>query len=668
MKTDSLSNQLRWVVVLLAAAVILPTVCLLWFMNQAVRNERLAVRQRLETIYRKQCHSILDDAYIQICLSQDAAQGILVFDNTDKLTFPVASADDFSQSDLFSKAYALEFREKAYPKAIEEYQAISRSAAEPGIRIQADISMARCLAQSDRAGEAIERLETLLAGYDDSSAALRIQKARTYLLLLELMQKQKSEQFADTLQKAYDYVTQGLQNSDGLAFVGEPNFLTHAIGSELQAFVLSKYTAWAENLPFDQTRSKNIQWAKKLSGLLGTSLKVAEACQTPSFTGTEGIKEGSLFRLEAEKPLYGRYGRFRGHIRLLIFTPDYMESWLNGFVGEFQRLPSVCGIYDGQGRLAAGVDVRRTAEPFIKMPFSEWLPGWTVQLFVQDVTFDSAARKQTAVYLWIGLLVTFTILLSGTAAIRSVNHQIRINRLKNDFIATVTHELKTPLSSMRLLVDTLLEKRYTEEKTATEYLQLVANENKRLTHLIDSFLTFSRMERNKQVFDFQPVAPGQIATAATEAMQAKFKGSSGILPESQTAQQQKNHCKLSITIADNLPPISADKDAMITVLVNLLDNAYKYTNTDKHIELKVYEQDGFVCFAVRDNGIGISRRAQKKIFNRFYQVDSRLSRCVEGCGLGLSIVKFIVDAHKGKVEVQSQPGQGSTFTVMLPKV
>ena len=105
----------------------------------------------------------------------------------------------------------------------------------------------------------------------------------------------------------------------------------------------------------------------------------------------------------------------------------------------------------------------------------------------------------------------------------------------------------------------------------------------------------------------------------------------------------------------------------MTVLVNLLDNAFKYTNGDKQIELKVYEQNGWVCFAVKDNGIGLSARAQKKIFNRFYQVDSRLSRRGEGCGLGLSIVKFIVDAHKGAIEVESKTGKGSLFTIKLPK-
>jgi len=115
-----------------------------------------------------------------------------------------------------------------------------------------------------------------------------------------------------------------------------------------------------------------------------------------------------------------------------------------------------------------------------------------------------------------------------------------------------------------------------------------------------------------------------------------------------------------------LPDVLTDRDAIVTVLVNLLDNAYKYSYDDKHIELRVFSEDGLVCFSVADDGVGMSRRTTTKIFKRFYQVDRSLSRRAGGCGLGLSIAKFIVDAHKGSITVDSKPGEGSTFTVKLP--
>jgi signal transduction histidine kinase len=228
---------------------------------------------------------------------------------------------------------------------------------------------------------------------------------------------------------------------------------------------------------------------------------------------------------------------------------------------------------------------------------------------------------------------------------------MRLARLKNDFIATVTHELKTPLASMRVLVDTLLEEKLPDRRQEREYLELVARENERLSRLIDNFLTFSRMERNKQAFEMAPVDAGEIAQAAADAVRERFAAAD---------------VGFSLDIPDQMPQIDADRDAIITVLLNLLDNAFKYGGSDKSIKLRAAGGDDEVVFEVEDNGPGIPRRAQKKIFDRFYQVDSSLAREVGGAGLGLAIVKYIVDAHGGAIAVQSAPGRGSRFTVRLP--
>ena len=347
--------------------------------------------------------------------------------------------------------------------------------------------------------------------------------------------------------------------------------------------------------------------------------------------------------------LHGIYFKIAEKTVLCVFHRIKLASLFEDAIREIEESSARCSVHNSKGSILAATD--KLGEHFLSLPMGTYMPDWDITLFFDPGFLLNAPIKQAAYHTWTGIFAIVIVSLIGITAIQVVSKQMKLNRLKNDFIATVTHELKTPLASMRLLVDTLLEGNYEGENTATEYLQMVASENKRLTHLIDSFLTFSRMERNKQVFDFESIAPSEITTAAVEALQAKFSN---------------GHCDFVCTVAENLPLVSADKDGMVTVLVNLLDNAYKYTNDDKQIELKVYEQNGFICFVVKDNGIGLNPRAQRKIFNRFYQVDSRLSRSVEGCGLGLSIVKFIVDAHKGKVEVESRTEQGSTFVVKLP--
>ncbi|MCK5001207.1 MAG: HAMP domain-containing histidine kinase, partial [Anaerohalosphaera sp.] len=226
-------------------------------------------------------------------------------------------------------------------------------------------------------------------------------------------------------------------------------------------------------------------------------------------------------------------------------------------------------------------------------------------------------------------------------------------RLKNDFVATVSHELKTPLASMRVLIDTIIEGNYRDQSQVREYLELVAKENKRLTGLIDNFLTFSRMERNKHAFNIVSTDAGEIAEDAAEAVRTRF---------------EQNGNTLKITVDADAGEIKADHDAMVTVLVNLLNNAWKYSGDDKKIALNVYRKDGVVNFEVSDNGVGMNKRVVRKMFDRFYQADSSLARKAEGCGLGLSIVKFIVDAHSGTIEVESEAGKGTVFTVSLPKI
>jgi signal transduction histidine kinase len=305
------------------------------------------------------------------------------------------------------------------------------------------------------------------------------------------------------------------------------------------------------------------------------------------------------------------------------------------------------------GVVLAFVPPGQDAEKFLlSTPAGSSLPGWRLGLSIDEQRlFKTAADQRIAAYLWIGVLVVGAVAVLAALALRLIRRQLALTQLRNDLVANVTHELKTPLSSMRLLVDTLLNSEPLHEPTAREYLQLIAVENARLSRLIDNFLAFSRMERNKRTFDFKQVPAQTIVESAGAAVRERFN-----LPG----------CTFQIQVPPNLPRVAADADAMVTALVNLLENAYKYSGEDKRITLSAAACNGGVSFAVEDNGIGLAPRETKRIFRRFYQVDQQVSGASGGCGLGLSIVKFIVSAHHGEVRVESQPGKGSKFTITLP--
>ena len=676
MKTDSLSNQLRWVVLLLAAAVILPTVCLLWFMNQAVKNERLAVRSKLSSVYRGEVSRVFspllewvnsENQKARTALFQNSpydvfrelagietdfeSEGLFIYDQTAQTILYPALWDDYEAFETppeLEEAARLEFIEHSPEAALDEYERIVKDdfsdymetgkiGKDPVIFKLCELGQARLWQKLGNTELAImsceniqrEPLNRKIDWYLYTTANLKI------LDLLKIQGISKGKQ----AERLYERL-------DNLLHVIEKKEL---VSSEQRILAFDKVQSFSEQYAnfIPQSTKRRIENLQSRIELERKS--VGFISEHPDFIGP--MHTGPLLEKIPETNLYA-VNLYAGSLRAVRVVD--IEQIVHDLSTELNFSDDIhCRILNADNDVITG-PASVSNSPFLTFPIAPFL-DWTVEFYETDANaniFENAAKRQTSIYLWTGALVALLVLSTGVVSIRAVNQQMKMNRLKNDFIATVTHELKTPLSSMRLLVDTLLEGRYEDEKTVPEYLGLIASENKRLSHLIDSFLTFSRMERNKQVFEMAPVSPVEIAKQAADAMQTKF---------------DRDHVCFDLDIPKSLPMIRADKDGLITVLVNLLDNACKYTMNDKQITLTVYQQNGDLCFAIKDNGIGLSKRAQKRIFNRFYQVDSRLSRSVEGCGLGLSIVKFIVDAHKGTIEVDSQLGQGSTFTVKLPK-
>jgi len=405
------------------------------------------------------------------------------------------------------------------------------------------------------------------------------------------------------------------------------------------------YPEFAEQLRRQISIVLDSYQAEQVAALAAASKKSALA------TLLESWPEDSFRRLDLPGDVFAVYHVMGGRTYILLRTADSLVSDFEICADGLEELGVSCRIIDSAGGCVSGLEAPEEAA-FLHAPLGKFFPGWRAEIHFSDVDiFEKTADRQKVVYIWAGLLAIAVMVAAGLLTAQAIGKQIKINKLKNDFIATVSHELKTPLASMRVLVDTLLEGSYRNQQQVTEYLELVSKENERLTGLIDNFLTFSRMERNKRSFAMARTSPAAIARDAAEAVKTKFS---------------KGRCRFEMNIPDNLPDVTADRDAMVTVLVNLLDNAYKYSYDDKNIELSVSSEDGSVCFRVSDNGVGISRRSIKRIFNRFYQVDRSLARKAEGCGLGLSIAKFIVDAHKGSITVSSKSGEGSTFTVKLP--
>ena len=292
------------------------------------------------------------------------------------------------------------------------------------------------------------------------------------------------------------------------------------------------------------------------------------------------------------------------------------------------------------------------SQSFVSVTVGKFLPDWRLVLNLRDDRLlTSALEQRVALYTVLGAVMIAVSILLGLGIAGLIQRRLNLTRLKDNLVATVSHELKTPVASVRVLVDTLLDRSDLDEKQTREYLELISRENMRLSNLVDNFLAFSRMERGKHRFVFEPTDARIIAQDSARAFCDRFE----LQPD-----------EFILEISDNLPEIMADADSLKIAVINLLENAFKYSEHPHRIQLTVASDDDSLVFTVQDNGIGIHSREKRRIFDRFYRTDQKLARSEGGVGLGLSIVQFIVSEHRGQVSVESEADVGSTFSIVLP--
>jgi two-component system, OmpR family, phosphate regulon sensor histidine kinase PhoR len=231
-----------------------------------------------------------------------------------------------------------------------------------------------------------------------------------------------------------------------------------------------------------------------------------------------------------------------------------------------------------------------------------------------------------------------------------VRREANLSQLQSDFVSKVSHELRTPLTSIRLFSDTLTLRRSDPEAIDTCIAGL-KREGARLQDLIDRLLDWGRMESGNRQYHMQPTDVYAIVKRAMRDFEA-------------VRERQSAHVR--VQLSERLPPLWGEAASISDALLNLLTNASKYGGHPAEIVLRASATARQVRISVQDNGLGIPAREHKRIFQKFYRVDDRLSRDKEGSGLGLAIAKHVVKAHRGHIEVASAPGRGSVFTIVLP--
>ena len=546
--------------------------------------------------------------------------------------YPVARrAPPGALTDAFGRADELEFRASDLAGALREVEPLTRSAdphtqAEAWLRIA---RMARRMGQIDRALEAFDRLaaleETVVSGRPAGLAGLQ---GRALTL-------------AAAGGRARDLASVASELSQSL---------------DAGRWVLMR-------TPYESARLQANAWLRRdhappLSGVVQDVERVAfaEAAQT--------VWDDWRHADVAATPARGRTSRWTRDRSVLVMTrsaADQLSLMLVGlrFLETAWRggpdPPRRAGAFDlaltdAEGRTVMGDPRAPLDRQSSRSPAATNLP-WTVHVTDPDSSPVALSRRAVVMLAALGVMLV-VVAAGGYVTTRALARELRVGRMQSDFVSAVSHEFRTPLTTVRHLSELLARDRVSTDGRRREFYGILLRESDRLQRLVENLLNFGRLESGELGYRFQPVSLGPLLRDVVQ----DFRDG---MPDAVVHIAAEGD-------ADTLPAISADRDVLARVFWNLLDNAVKYSPAGSDVRVELGAAGGDVVVKVRDRGIGIPRAEQRQIFQKFVRGAAAKAASIKGTGIGLAMAREIVLAHGGEIAVESEEGRGSTFIVRLP--
>ena len=392
------------------------------------------------------------------------------------------------------------------------------------------------------------------------------------------------------------------------------------------------------------------RWQNLVKGLEWKSLKPWTPTLAGNFRHLHQLFEGKsvLIAYASKKTELGDDYYVAARINLALISKEWLPEAVEALAGK-RRI----AVLDEMARSVVGQPLPPQDTRFLyEESFGKTLYAWRVQIAPRNVD-ELRAQAETERLLGVLLIPVSTVIIAvGLGVVwLSVRSERRTSQLKSDFIANVSHELKTPLSLIRMFGELLATGKHKNPDTARQYAGIITRESERLAHLIDNVLDFARLERGKASYSFREGHLEEVVERALDVCRYRL---------------EKERIILRTSVDRDLPLVRMDEDAMTLVLLNLVDNAVKYASDGREVAVRLTRAPGGLALTVRDRGPGIAKEEQERIFERFYRASNARSGNVRGSGIGLSLVKHIAEAHGGRVSVSSAPRQGATFMVFVP--
>jgi len=561
-------------------------------------------------------------------------------------------------------ARELEFRKGDPQLALATYRAVIADG-EPELVVEALFGAARCLVQLGEWRESLRTLRNLADRFGETTDITGLPRSLPAILRIIEISREHNYFLAEQLavRELVSLIRQHRNqlDDDQLSFyltqLRPYTQTTRALMKELARQKADSGDGERSPDPGKASPSGRSAEFKELDGDWLDQLRIhaGEREATETFGYVPFFQEGgrtaifAFFHLPGEGLVYLRLdpASYLGDIQF--FTPE-----LDLPLRSLSIADSAGTVIGGEGLSSGDVsDLRPLATRKLPRPLSHL----TVQYHPAPGEITEELRQletsQIALYTWSIVVLVLMIVLGVSLTLRSVFREMRLTKLKSDFVGFVTHELKTPLTAIRMFTETLILNRVESEEERRRCVELIDQEAWRLSRLIEQILEFSRMERRQKVFHF---VSGDMAEVVDEAVKIFLE------------HNLDSRCEIEVNKAQqHISRIKMDRAAMVELLLNLLSNALKYSRNSKKILVNVRESINDITVEVVDQGIGIPKWEQRKIFGHFYRAEDYLTRDVEGTGLGLTFARYIAKAHSGDIKVTSAVNQGSTFTLELRK-
>lgn len=334
-----------------------------------------------------------------------------------------------------------------------------------------------------------------------------------------------------------------------------------------------------------------------------------------------------------------------------------LMTLLSRLVVDFPKLPgdnAALVLMDGNGNFmhqAGNLDVLPRTEPAAAISLSALLPHWQIAVFIDEKNFSTTRGFLYISMILLGIFIT-AIISGGALLTRLTLKNMADARQKTSFVSAVSHELKTPLTSIRMYAELLLSKRIKNAQKKERYLSVIVSESHRLTRLINNVLDFGKLEKGKKKYNITPVNPARLTDEIIDA---------------HSIRNHNSGLEIIRNYEDTGLRVPSDRDALEQVILNLLDNALKYASDGKFIEFVLAEEEDFFLLKIRDNGPGIPKEHHRAIFENFHRVDNTLTSKHPGSGLGLSIARKILRDLGGDLVLEPMADTGCCFTARIKK-